>query len=363
MDDPHLHDLVAEFMMHGPCGPANWRSPCMVDKKCTKEFPKPFQNETTIDENGYPLYKRRDDGNTVSKSGVALDNRYVVPYNKKLLKRYQAHINVEWCNQSASIKYLFKYISKGPDRASLAFANEETDLTQPKQRNEVKEYYDCRYVSACEASWRIFSFPVHYRFPAVMRLPFHLENQQKIVFGANDDLDNVLSKPSVASSIFLQWMKMNKKNSIARELTYAQFPTRFAWKTDKRCWEQRKSHFTTIGRIHSVPPSLGEPYYLRILLNIVKGPKSFQDIRRIDGKVLPTYRDACYAMGLLEDDSEYVEAIKEASFSAVPSYLRYLFGTLLISESLSRPEFVWENTWTLMAEDILHIRQKKFPGI
>ncbi|XP_076883658.1 uncharacterized protein LOC143532501 [Bidens hawaiensis] len=71
----------------------------------------------------------------------------------------------------------------------------------------------------------------------------------------------------------------------------------------------------SIGRIHQVSPSLGEAYFLRILLNKVKGPKSFEDIRTVDGQTFPTFRDACYALGLLNDDTKYIEAIKEASAS------------------------------------------------
>lgn len=81
-------------MMHGPCGEANINSPCMHEKKCTKHFPKKFNTETTIDEDGFPIYKR-DDGRQIKKGKTNLDNRFVVPYNRDLLVKFQAHINME----------------------------------------------------------------------------------------------------------------------------------------------------------------------------------------------------------------------------------------------------------------------------
>ncbi|XP_035830917.1 uncharacterized protein LOC110928419 [Helianthus annuus] len=97
--DPDLYTLVSDYMIHGPCGVAKPNCPCMVDGNCSKNFPKKFCDQTTLDLNGYPVYRRADSGFFVEKSGIQLDNRSVVPYSKTLLRRYQAHINVEWCNQ------------------------------------------------------------------------------------------------------------------------------------------------------------------------------------------------------------------------------------------------------------------------
>ncbi|XP_035840188.1 uncharacterized protein LOC110913743 [Helianthus annuus] len=305
-EDAELYALVKDYMIHGPCGNANLSCPCMVDNKCSKGFPKKFQDHTTLDSNGFPIYKRRDNG---------------------------------------------------PDRATVAVVQHDNNNEELEQ-DEVKEYYDCRYLSACEASWRIFAYDVHYRTPSV-RLPFHLPGKQPIVFGPNEDINQVLNKPSVKASMFLSWMERNKdpNDTLARTLTYVQFPSWYVWKLDKRCWEPRQRH-KSIGRIHAVSPSLGEAYFLRILLNKVKGPKSFDDIKTIDGKVYDTFRDACYALGLLDDDTEYTEAIKEANETGSPSYLRNLFATLLLTNTLSRPEVVWESTWRYMTDDFIYRLRK-----
>ena len=94
-------------MVHDPCRILQSKSPCMKEGKCSCFYPKMFQPQTLLDSNGYPVYHRRNDGRTISKNGIIIDNRYIVPYNAKLLRKYLAHINIEWCNQSTSIKYLY----------------------------------------------------------------------------------------------------------------------------------------------------------------------------------------------------------------------------------------------------------------
>ncbi|GJW63800.1 hypothetical protein Tco_0115684 [Tanacetum coccineum] len=233
---PDERDIIvhenSEFKMHDPCDPEHRSCSCMVENKCSKNFPKKFNDATFIDESGYAIYKRSDNGRTVMKQGAELDGRYVVPYNLTLLKRYQAHINVEWCNQFGSIKYLFKYINKGPDRVTAVVEDEETD--------EIKDYFDCRYLSSCEAEWRIFKFDIHHRFPVVERLPFHLPNQQSIVFDPSESIDYKLEKKSTNTSKFLAWMEINKTDIEAKKLLYVEFPEHYVWNKTNKIWTKRK---------------------------------------------------------------------------------------------------------------------------
>ena len=85
-DDPTgvLTAVVRKYMLHGPCGEHNPTAPCMVQRPggqfpvCSKRFPKPYCPETIVREDGYPEYRRRNNGRTlevrVRGRSVRLDN-------------------------------------------------------------------------------------------------------------------------------------------------------------------------------------------------------------------------------------------------------------------------------------------------
>lgn len=90
---------------------------------------------------------------------------------------------MEWCNQSTSIKYLFKYINKGYERIIVAIvSSEDGNTTEEQCIDEIKQYIDCRYVSPSETSWRIFSFPICGRKPSVERLFFNYEGENYVYY-------------------------------------------------------------------------------------------------------------------------------------------------------------------------------------
>ena len=53
---PLLFKTVKATMVHGLCGNFNLSAPCMRNGKCSKGYPKPFQETTLTAEDGYPLY-------------------------------------------------------------------------------------------------------------------------------------------------------------------------------------------------------------------------------------------------------------------------------------------------------------------
>ena len=92
-----------------------------------------------------------------------------------ILLRYEAHINIENCASPTAAKYLYKYVTKGHDRAVR-----KTDV--PGNHGEIDDYVDLRSVGSNEAVWHILSFHISKKYPPVQALNIHLEDQQSLVF-------------------------------------------------------------------------------------------------------------------------------------------------------------------------------------
>ena len=66
---PELHSIISHCNVHGPCGPLNMQSPCMVEGRCKYHYPRNFCETTSLDDNGYPRYMRRNDGSSIQVKG------------------------------------------------------------------------------------------------------------------------------------------------------------------------------------------------------------------------------------------------------------------------------------------------------
>ena len=379
-ENPVLHDIVMRNMIHGPCGRLNPQCVCMKDNFCSKNFPKDFISETICADDGYPLYRRRkpcEGGHTgvkkVRGKNVTVDNRFVVPYSPYLCEKYDCHINVEVCNSINAIKYVIKYVNKGNDMAAFAFQRHNPS-------DEIDIFQAARYVSCSEACWRIFGFHIHKHYPAVINLQVHLPNGQRVLFTPENAQDKAQHPPKTTLTAFFalcqRYHSPQTRNIISadrkfvKNLLYSNVPQYFTFVDKGKVWKPRirgsapvlnadgemtsfKSS-SAIGRVYNVHPRQAECFFLRLLLHHQTGCCSFENLRTVDGNLYPSFREACRALGLLEDDAHWRTAMEEASAHASPHSLRVLFSILLTSCQLADPLHLWETHKNSMTEDLLH---------
>ncbi|XP_058805595.1 uncharacterized protein LOC131672409 [Phymastichus coffea] len=348
--DPDLLNIVVKNMTHGPCG--DW---CMVNNKCSKKFPKEFQNETIMDETGYPHYQRRDDGVSHEQpNGHIIDNRWVVPHCRNLLKMFDCHMNVEIVSSVRAVKYLYKYIYKGHDAATVVIGTENTSK-DVINHDKVSNFIETRYVGPVEACYRILSKSLQDKSHTIERLPVHLQNQQCVIIST--DANNSVNNLNEVSSKLLNYFKLNIENENARQYLYSDIPRFFTYKKEKTNgikvtkWVARKSHFNCFGRMFSISPTRIELFHLRLLLLHVRGATSFDSLKTVNDILQPSFIAACLELGLIEDDQEWAKALQEATLWMMPRRLGQLFVRILIHCQPIHPEKLWDDFKDALSED------------
>jgi len=89
-----------------------------------------------------------------------------------------------------------------------------------------------------------------------------------------------------------------------------------------------------------------------MLLNYVKGATSYEHLRTVDGREHDTFKDACIAMGLLVEDNEWHQALKEAGVWALGRQLRDMFASMLMFCEVMNSKQLWDAHWESLSDDI-----------
>ncbi|KAG2216561.1 hypothetical protein INT45_013570 [Circinella minor] len=363
---PQLYQTVISCMIYGPCGDAGRNALCMKDGRCSQHYPKPFNAETRISRDGYPMYLRQDNQrqHLFERTHFIADNRHVVLYNPYLSQKYDAHINTEICTSARAIKYLCKYITKGSDRAQLETTTINNSTTgdvaeQNKVIDEVVQYQNARYIGPCEAVWRTLQFRVYMHHPMVVRLDIHLPGEQMVTFRSDmtpEELELARDAAATGTKLlgFFALCNRHAEEGTLMQYTYPQIPCHYTWNDRNREWNPRTNPpvQNVVTHIYAASITNMPLYALHLLLLHIQGPISFEALRTKDGIVHSTFQEAAVAYGFLESDQERNNCLTETSLIAPSAAaIRALFIYILINSSPAEPLTLWTNHRERMADD------------
>ena len=120
-----------------------------------------------------------------------------------------------------------------------------------------------------------------------------------------------------------------------------------------------------VGRLPMLVPSHGDIFYLKLLLtqDHCKGLRSEEELRTVHGVVHSTCKDACKALGILEDDSEWDNCLSEIEIEVSPRRFRNIFAIIIIENSPSNVQQLFENYHERLIEDYVYSYQNQMNEI
>jgi hypothetical protein len=231
---------------------------------------------------------------------------------------------VEVASHLILYKYMYKYCFKPPDHGTINF-------------NEIEAFIAGRTLSSAEAVWRILELPLHKEYPTVQRLTVHLPDCHAVVFDPCAGANATAAAATAATSTLLQWFALNVRDPAARSLLYKDIPRKYVWNKKCKRWDPRKIACPKVARMHGVASHNIELFMLRRLLLVVRGARSYEDVRTVDGVVHPTFESAVRARGMLDDDLDICSAFQDVVATTTSD--RYSFYLLLYFSAIAATFF------------------------
>lgn len=348
-EDKALHVIVSSCMIHscreGRCFP---QGSSIESRSCKYGYPFQHNDITHADERGYVQYRRRGS-----------ENANVVSFNRDMLLEFGTHINVQIAHTVNILSYLFKYFVKGVDMVRMAVPTLEVNGQQ--RHDEFEEFERARYLSASEASWRFLGYDVNKLEPAVTVYGVHAEGEDALLIGDGESLEEqadtqvswllrYFQRPLEDRFNDVRYLEYYETYNVKQNITgNPPQETRFRDVVASRPYHVWPRVGVHVCRMYKARPSEGRRYFIRKLLQWVPA-RSYDDLCTVDGVVLRTpegpldFQRACYLRGLIAQDGEYADAMREAvRLQHLPFHVRCLYADCIQdgANSLSlRDEFL-----------------------
>lgn len=333
-ENSSLREKVLKYNMHRESHLNSPDNRCNKDGKCVWGYPKPLQLATTLDNSGRVIYRRRKE-----------EDRMVVPYMPCLTELMDCHVNVDVTSTVNIFRYLYKCLFKGLDTTKYTITNPNDHA------DEIKDYINARYLSASEATWRIFGFNISSMLPSVECLPVHLPGENIHQLGSSgttstaSDLLRYFARPLDPEFRSLKYTDfyihyVHYKYIEGSQLHADQWHERILPEINIRKIIAKRCRGEKPARINFISPHHGELFYLRTLL-LYKPAYSYDDLRKIGNITYDTFQEAATRMGLFKNLADAELCLQETiSYSYAPRKQKLFFcrGTPRFSWLSSPPE-------------------------
>jgi hypothetical protein len=186
-----------------------------------------------------------------------------------------------------------------------------------------------------------------------------------VYFEGQDSLAGQIESGKANRTTLTGYFELNANGAVgadgvtARSIFYEDIPAYFSWNKGEKCWIPRKKKALTVGRVFSISYLAGERFYLRVLLLHRKGVVSFEDLRRVNGEVFPTYQDACNDLGLLVNDYLYDQALHEAATVSTGYQLAQMFAMICVHSPPSAPLELFTTHYLSFTDDCCRVDMRK----
>jgi hypothetical protein len=191
--------------------------------------------------------------------------------------------------------------------------------------------------------------------PPIVRLQVHLPNEHTVVLdpATAGCVQDVVDREANKNTTLTGWFRANAESAEHCHLLYQDFPNEMVWhKEDGGKWTSRQRSRFAIGRMYHAHPTCGECFYLCLLLTCVRGATSFEDLYTFDNVHHGSFREACIAHGLLDDDREWHQCLNEAKHMQMEQQLCHLFVTILWECTPENPRELWDTSWDDICDDL-----------